>query len=130
MSEESDGDRGDQRLLDPEVLLASCDGDPEVLVRVLAALRAHLPKELGEARDRFVAGDTIGLREKAHRLHGMISTASPVVAMVASELEDEAAINRLDTSATLLARLEDMTKRLLRRLDETSIDELLAARTG
>ncbi len=116
------------RLLDPDILLASCDGDAEVLGRVIAALRAQLPKELAEAHARFAAGDAPGLREKAHRLQGMISTASTAVAMVASELEDEAASNRLETSAVLLDRLDTMTKRLLTSLAEISIDDLLAAK--
>ena len=109
-------------------MLASCDGDGEVLRRVIAALRAQLPKELGEAHARFAAGDAPGLREQAHRLHGMISTASTVVAMVASELEDEAASNRLETSAALLARLDAMTKTLLTSLAAIDIDDLLAGK--
>lgn len=116
------------RLLDPDILLASCDGDAEVLGRVIAALRTQLPMELGEAHARCAAGDAPGLRERAHRLHGMISTASTAVAMVASELEDEAASNRLETSAVLLGRLDAMTNALLTSLAELSIDDLVASK--
>ena len=116
-----------EALLDPDVLLASCDGDAEILGRVIAALRAQVPKELAVARARLDAGDTNGLREQAHRLQGMISTASTVVAMVASDLEDEAAGNRLETSAALLARLDTMTTTLLASLAEISVDDLRAA---
>jgi PAS domain S-box-containing protein len=118
------------RLIDSETLLAACDGNAEILGRVIAALRTHLPTELRETHARFDAGDAKGLREKAHRLQGMISTASTVVAMVASELEDEAANNRLETSAALLARLDVMTMTLLTSLENVSIDDLLAARHG
>jgi hypothetical protein len=115
---------GDHVLLDVSVLRASCDDDAEMLDRVIAALRAQLPRELGEAHACCLAGDAPGLREKAHRLQGMISTASPLVATVASELEDEAASQRLDTSAALLARLDTMTTELLTSLAE------LATKTG
>jgi HPt (histidine-containing phosphotransfer) domain-containing protein len=117
----------ESRLLDPAVLLATCDGDAALLGRVIASLRANLPKELSEAQAQLDAGDARGLREQAHRLQGMISAASTVGAMVASELEDEAANDRLDTSAALLARLDAMTTTLLADLEEISIDEILAA---
>jgi HPt (histidine-containing phosphotransfer) domain-containing protein len=130
MSEKVGGDHGAHPLLDSNVLLASCDGDAEVLRRVIAALRAQLPKELRAAHACFAAGDATGLREKAHRLQGMVSTASPAIAVVASELEDEAANHRLDTSAALLARLDAMTTALMTSLEATSIHDLLAAGTG
>ena len=113
------------RLLDADVLRASCDGDAEILSRVIAGLRAQLPKELAEARARLDACDATGLRERAHRLHGMVSTVSVVVAAVASELEDEAASGRFTTSAALLARLEAMTAALLTTLAELSVEDLL-----
>jgi HPt (histidine-containing phosphotransfer) domain-containing protein len=130
MSDELASARDPQRLLDPAVLLTSCDGDAEVLVQVIAALRTQLPKELAAARACLVRGDASALRETAHRLQGMISTASPAIATVASELEDEAASNQLEPSAALLARLEAMITTLLANLAEISIDELLGARRG
>ncbi len=118
------------RLLAPEILLATCGRDGELLARVVSSLQELLPRELQAARARFDAGDAPGLCETAHRLQGMISTASTVVAMLAGELEDEAANNRLETSAALLARLDGMTMALLASLDGITIEDLVAAKQG
>ncbi|HET7541661.1 MAG TPA: AAA family ATPase [Polyangiaceae bacterium] len=113
-------------LIDAQVLLAACGGDAMILQRVGAALRAHLPTELGRAADCLQASNAQALREAAHRVYGMISAVSSLAGGVASELEDQAAAGQLSDARATLERLTRMSDELLAHMEDISVEQLRA----
>ena len=114
-----------EQWLDARVLLAGCGSDAAILDRVKRALRAHVPGELERAQASWRARDAASLREAAHRLLGMLAAASTSVGRVASELENEAAMGRLDAAGDLLERLVPMALALLSEVERASLERLL-----
>lgn len=113
------------RWLDARVLSAACAGDAEILERIVRVLRAHIPKEWARVDAGWRARDPAGLREAAHRLCGMVATASSSVGQVASDLEDAAAANDFAEADALFQLLGSMIEALLRELEVVSIDSLV-----
>ncbi|HYQ16971.1 MAG TPA: ATP-binding protein, partial [Polyangiaceae bacterium] len=113
-------------LIDAQVLLAACGSDGEILARIVAALRLHLPVELERAADCLRVSDASELREAAHRIYGMVSAISSQAGALASELEDRAELGELSPAGSLLARLTAMSQQLLAVLGDVSIDALEA----
>ncbi|MET0791959.1 MAG: PAS domain S-box protein [Polyangiaceae bacterium] len=110
--------------LDVRVLLAACGGDAQILERIVAALRAHLPPELRKAEQSLAAGDMVGLREAAHRIFGMVSAVSSLAGELASKLEDSAATGHLAAASPLLGELATLCEGVLAQLDGVGIDAL------
>src|SRR6478752_8744382 len=113
-------------LIDAQVLPAACGSDGEILARIVAALRLHLPVELERAADCLRVSDASELREAAHRIYGMVSAISSQAGALASELEDRAELGELSPAGSLLARLTAMSQQLLAVLGDVSIDALEA----
>jgi two-component system sensor histidine kinase/response regulator len=111
-------------LLDPVVLLAACGDDAEALRARCLDLRAYLPGRLVEVVDALHASDAPRLREAAHKLCGVLSVFSTTAAAVAMNLEDRAAVGRLEESLRLVKQLETMAQELLRLVDGLSIKTL------
>jgi PAS domain S-box-containing protein len=102
------------QLLDPQVILAACGGDPAILEKICQTFRARLPDHLKAVQDAFRDRDAPKLRDTAHKLTGMVAAFSTVAGGVASELEDRAAQGQLEEAGPLAARLETMVEELLR----------------
>src|SRR5438270_13915851 len=111
-------------LLDPQVLLAACGGDPIILERICQAFRACLPDHLKAVQDALRDRDAPRLREAAHKLAGMVAAFSSVAGGVASDLEDLAAQGQLEEAHPLVARLEPMADELTRLVGGLSLDAL------
>jgi len=111
-------------LLDAAVLLDACGGEPELLARIGQALRLHLPDELAHAERALGNHDAPGLREAAHKLHGMTVAVSSSAGAVASRLEDQAERGDLSAAAASLARLTRLSGHVLRALGEVSVGQL------
>lgn len=107
---------GDQKLASPDALFAACDGDPAIYERIRTSLARAIPQELARATDHLDRGDLAGVRESAHKLHGMLGTASSTVALVASELEDHAEANAIDACRERMTALHQLVPRLLSEL--------------
>ena len=110
--------------VDAEVLLAACGGDANILERIGIALRGHLPLELERAARSLGEADAPALREAAHRVYGMVSAISSQAGALASELEDQAALGRMQDAAALLDRLTLMSEELLAVIGSLSVGEL------
>jgi PAS domain S-box-containing protein len=111
-------------LLDPRVLLAACGDDAAILDKMCLAFRARLPEHLQAVRNALLERNSSALREAAHKLAGMISAFSTVAGGVASELEDQAAEDRLEEAAPLVAQLETMAAELMRLAGGLSLESL------
>jgi two-component system sensor histidine kinase/response regulator len=112
-------------LLDPRVLLAACGGDTVILEKICQAFCAHQPDHLTAVQDALREGNTIRLREAAHKLCGMVAAFSSVAGGVASELEDLAAQGLLEAARPLAGQLEMMTDELVRLVSNLSLENLL-----
>jgi CheY-like chemotaxis protein len=120
--------RGAPTLIDADALLAACAADPQIFDRVRTSLLEALPVELLAAERWAAEANPRALRESSHRLHGMVSAASSVVAATASELEDLAAEGALDAGRPVLARLARLIPRLVTELAGATLEELERAR--
>ena len=115
---------GRPHLIDARALLAACEDDAAILDRVVHVLRVQVPIELAQAEEIWRREDAKGLRDAAHKMHGMIAAVSSLSGALASELEDEAAAGRLREAGLLLERLGPMTREVLTDLDGISIERL------
>src|SRR5262249_44770824 len=70
------------------------------------------------------AGDAPRLRVAAHKLCGLLSAFSTMAGAAASDLEDQAAGERLDECRRLVGQLEAMARELLEQVDGLSIEAL------
>ncbi len=111
-------------LLDPRVLLATCGGDPATLGQICQTFRTRLPGHLAAVGDALRDQDATRLREAAHKLCGMISVFSTIASGVASDLEDLAAIGKIEECRPLLARLQTMARDLMQQACGLSIEGL------
>ena len=111
-------------LLDPQVLLAACGGDPIILERICQAFRAGLPDHLQAVQDTLRDRDAPRLREAAHKLAGMAAAFSSVAGGVASDLEDLAAQGQLEEARPLVEQLERMARGLLGLAGGLSLEAL------
>jgi PAS domain S-box-containing protein len=111
-------------LLDPDVVLAACGGDPAILDKIRQAFRARLPEQLAAVRDALRDQDAARLREAAHKLCGMVATFSTVAGGVASELEEAAARGRLEEARPQVEQLDALAAELVRQVDGLSIETL------
>jgi two-component system, sensor histidine kinase and response regulator len=111
-------------LLDPRVLLAACGGDAVILEKICQAFRARLPDHMTAIQDALREGDTVRLREAAHKLCGMVAAFSTVAGGVASDLEDHAAQGQLEEARPLVAQLQTMADNLVRLASGLSLETL------
>ena len=72
--------------------------------------QTYAPARLAEVGDALRDQDAPRLREAAHKLCGLLSAFSTVAGDVASDLEDHAALGRLDEARPLVGQLEDMAQ--------------------
>jgi CheY-like chemotaxis protein len=111
-------------LLNPRVLLAACGGNAAILDKICHAFRARLPDHLKEVQDALRDGNAARLREGAHKLAGMVSAFSTAAGSLASDLEDHAALGRLDEAPALVGQLATMATELMWLAGELSIKTL------
>jgi PAS domain S-box-containing protein len=111
-------------LLDAQVLLSACGGDAAILEKLCQAFRARLPDHMQAVQDALSDRDAPRLREAAHKLCGMVAAFSTAAGGVASELEDQAALGRLDEARPLVGRLGTMAEELMRLVGGLSFDAL------
>jgi HPt (histidine-containing phosphotransfer) domain-containing protein len=111
-------------LLDPPVLLAACGGDPAILEKICQAFRARLPDHLAAVQQALQQRDAPRLREAAHKLAGMVAAFSTEAGRLASDLEDHAADDQLDTAPALVQRLATMAQELMHLTGSLSLQTL------
>jgi CheY-like chemotaxis protein len=111
-------------LLDARVLLAVCGDDAIILEKICRAFQARLPDHLTAVQEALRQGDTVRLRQAAHKLCGMVAAFSTVAGGVASDLEDFAAQGRLEEARPLVGQLETMAQELMRAVSGLSLEAL------
>jgi len=110
--------------LDPQVLLASCGGDPTMLQKMCRSLQARVPEHLAAVRQALQDHDAPRLREAAHKFYGMLAAFSTLAGNQAADLEDLAASAQLDGAPPILAQLESIAQEVLQQVDGVSIENL------
>ena len=104
--------------------MAACGDDAVILETICQAFRARLPEHLTAVQDALQEGDTLRLREAAHKLCGMMAAFSSVAGGVASDLEDRARQGRVEEARPLVGQLEWMADELVRLASGLSIQTL------
>jgi PAS domain S-box-containing protein len=117
-------EQNDHSVLDADVLLSTCGGDQHVLAKISEAFRNHLPLQLAAIGDALRENDSQLVREATHKLTGMVSAFSTTGGTVASQLEELAAVDRLEECRSIFEQLEELAQELLKRLDDISIESL------
>jgi response regulator RpfG family c-di-GMP phosphodiesterase len=111
-------------LLDAQVLLAACGGDPILLRKMCQTLTARLPDHLAGLRDALRDQDAARLREAAHKSSGMLSEFSSAAGDLAGSLEELAARTQLADTAPILEQLQTMAHELLKAADGITVEAL------
>ena len=114
------------RLVDPAVLLAACGGDDIILKKICNTLQARLPNHLVTLQKALRDQDAPQLREAAHKLFGTVAAFSTKAGAVVSDIEDRAARGQLEEAAPLMEQLNTMTRELLPRVGNLSVESLLS----
>jgi CheY-like chemotaxis protein/HPt (histidine-containing phosphotransfer) domain-containing protein len=114
----------DCHALDAATLLTACDGDEELLARMIAVFRASTPDGLERVATAVRDRNADGLREAAHRLRGVVSAFSTTAAEAALRLEQAGADRQLDGTDAISASLADMIGELTQLLDKLTVGEL------
>jgi HPt (histidine-containing phosphotransfer) domain-containing protein len=113
-------------LLDPRTILAACGGDPAILEKMCRMFQECIAHHLIAVQDALRERDAMRLREAVHKLFGMVSVFSTVAGETASDLENLAALGRLEEAVPLVKQLETMVQQLLELASGLSIDILRA----
>ena len=108
-------------LLDPEVLLAACGGDPGLLEKLGETLKLQLPDRINAVKTALNNGDAPRLREAAHKLCGMVAAFSTVPVMSRPNSKIEPPTAYWTKRPPLVARLETMAGELVASVDGLSI---------
>jgi CheY-like chemotaxis protein/HPt (histidine-containing phosphotransfer) domain-containing protein len=105
-----DRDRDKGAVFNPKQLLASVDGDNELLQEVIDLFLEEIPKNLAEIHDAIAEGDAARLQRTAHALKGSVSNfGSPAAVDLALKLEmlgkDRELSGALDVFSSLAAEM-------------------------
>jgi CheY-like chemotaxis protein len=111
-------------LLDPDALLAACDGDANLLRKMCRHFETFVPDRLAEAGDALQAGDVPRLRSAAHKLGGMVSSFSAAAGEAVALLGRLGGEGKLEEAILAHSRLTDIVGRILATFDGLSIDQL------
>ncbi|MGO9111649.1 MAG: response regulator [Thermoguttaceae bacterium] len=114
----------DSGLLAPRVLLDACGDDEATLEELCQTFRACLPDHLQAVRDALRDADAPRLREVAHKLAGMVAMFSTGVSGVASQLEDHAALGRVEEARPLVTQLDAMAEDLIKLVGGLTLETL------
>ncbi len=111
-------------LLSSRVLFAACGGDATILSKIRAALHARLPDDLAALEAAVQSGDAPRVRDRAHRLAGMVSAFSRPAGDLASEVAERAELADLSAVAELVETLRAMSQELLELTRELTLEDL------
>jgi PAS domain S-box-containing protein len=111
-------------LLDPEALLAACDGNEALLRKMCRNFRTHVPGRLAEVTEALRDGNTPRLREAVHKLGGMVSSFSATAAEAAALLGRMGDEGKIEEVTHAHSRLTEIVARLDSVLDAMSVEQL------
>ena len=86
--------------------------------------RIYFPGRLAEVRNALREGDSLRLREAAHKLYGLLSAFSSIAGSLASDLEERAARGELSEASPLVDQLESLAHELVQEVDAVSLEGL------
>jgi HPt (histidine-containing phosphotransfer) domain-containing protein len=121
---ESPPEQSKRNLVDPNVLLAACGGDEQILSTVSESFRNHVPVQMAAIVEALQAGNTMLLREHAHKLSGISAAFSTIAGELASQLEDLAAAGRLEGCRPIVEKLGQVARALIEEMGGLSIESL------
>jgi PAS domain S-box-containing protein len=111
-------------LIDPAALLAACDGDADLLLKMCGHFRTYAPGRLAEVSEALRERNVPRLREATHKLGGMVASFSAAAAEAAALLGQLGARGEFEEAIPVQSRLTDLVGRLLSILDTVSVDQL------
>jgi HPt (histidine-containing phosphotransfer) domain-containing protein len=111
-------------LIDPDVLLAVCGEDEELLRQLCDDFKTYAPQRLAAVVDALRARDAADLREAAHKLRGVLSAFSSLGGDIAGEVEDLAASGKMEHAQPLVARLDSLMRDVLPQVDRLTLASL------
>jgi PAS domain S-box-containing protein len=117
-------------LLDPQVLLAACDGDADLLQKMRQHFRTYAPDRLAEVSEALRNRNPHQLREAAHKLGGMVSSFSVTAAEAAALLGQLGQEGKIEEATQAHSRLTEIVARIIAVLDTLSIEELQRQNAG
>ena len=111
-------------LLDPEALLAACDGDADLLRKMCRHFEAHVPGLLAEVGVALQERDSTRLREALHKLGGIVSSFSAKAAEATDLLGRLSGDRDFEEAINTHARLAEMLQKIVSCLGTLSISQL------
>jgi CheY-like chemotaxis protein len=113
-----------ESLLDYTALLAGCGGDAQLLRKMCHHFRCFVPDRLAEINDALRNRDVARTQEAAHKLGGMVSSFSAIVADTVVLLGLLASQGKFAEASATHTRLTEMVERIISALDSLSIEDL------
>jgi CheY-like chemotaxis protein len=117
-------DAAESALIDPEVVLSGCAGDPALLGEMIQLFQDEAPRLLARVEAAVRAVDAEKLRTAAHALRSLISAFSTSVAKFAEVLEQLAIERRADEAGEPYKNLNDGMQNLRAALPTLTIQSL------
>jgi len=111
-------------LFDPAALLATCDGDAELLRKMCRHFQTFVPGRLAEVSEALQDRNTPRLREAAQKLGGMVSSFSAAAAEAAAQLGRLGSEGKIEEAIQTHSRLTVIVGRLISVLDTLSVEQL------
>jgi CheY-like chemotaxis protein len=115
---------GPDGLLDPDALLAACDGSAELLRKMCRHFRNFVPDRLAEIHQALDDRDSRRLREATHKLGGMVSSFSACAADMVVLIGRLGAEGKNEEAVCCFTRLAAMVEWLIARFDSLSVEQL------
>jgi HPt (histidine-containing phosphotransfer) domain-containing protein len=115
-------------LLSPTVLLAACGDDVDGLRVLCQAFQTHAPSQLAAVDNALRDRNGPDLREATHKLCAILTVFSSVAGSLASVIEKQAALGRLEQAQPLIQRLAVMVRELHQEIDILSLESLRSQR--
>jgi two-component system sensor histidine kinase/response regulator len=117
-------DSAESALIDPDIVLSGCAGDPALLAEMIQLFGDTAPELLARVEAAVRSLDTEKLRIAAHALRGLISAFSSSVAESAEVLEQLAIERRAGEAGAPYKRLNDAIHNLSAALATLTIENL------
>jgi HPt (histidine-containing phosphotransfer) domain-containing protein len=111
-------------LIDPEVLLATCGGNNQMLEEMCHDFKTYSPVRTLELTAALDERNGPRLREAAHKYCGLLSAFSSAAGNIAAQLEDVAAASQFHEARPLVEWLTRATEELIGNLSGLTIEDL------
>jgi HPt (histidine-containing phosphotransfer) domain-containing protein len=113
-----------EQLLDPRKLLAGCGGNEMLLQMMTQSFQTYAPERLADLGNAAERNDVTMLQRAAHKLRGLASTFSTIVAEEIRMLEQSAGDRQVEAARHQYRIVAELIPSLSAALSNLSIDDL------